>query len=261
MSWIRLSTCLAAGGNFSDAFNRALTVEAQQRIYRFVRSTARSQPVGSVMTFRTIAFILFASAAAASPLRADPTLITIVGTGDGMELLRAASADFKRGKPDVQVEVPPSVGSGGGIAAVGSGRAILGRVARKLTDTERDAGIVYQADLQDAVGVLTSIRTRKVQRDHAEQLADIYAGRITNWKEVGGADLRIRVVRREDADSTFIVLRSSMPGWKDLKTHRLVEDGDNDAGGHRNGPGRARRHRVWPLFERAQQGPDRSEDR
>jgi phosphate transport system substrate-binding protein len=33
---------------------------------------------------------------------------------------------------------------------------------------------------------------------------------------VGGADLRIRVVRREDADSTLTGLRAGMPGWKDL---------------------------------------------
>ena len=48
------------------------------------------------------------------------------------------------------------------------------------------------------------------------QLADIYRGKITNWRDVGGADLRIRVVRREDQDSTLLVLRQSMPGWKDL---------------------------------------------
>jgi phosphate transport system substrate-binding protein len=167
------------------------------------------------MTFRTIAFILLASAAAATPLRADPALITIVGTGDGMELLRAASADFKRGRADVQVEVPPSVGSGGGIAAVGSGRAILGRVARKLSDTERDAGIVYQPIFRMPSAFYIH-PDAKVSGITTEQLADIYSGRIKNWNEVGGADLRIRVVRREDADSTLIVLRASMPGWKDL---------------------------------------------
>ena len=48
------------------------------------------------------------------------------------------------------------------------------------------------------------------------QLADIYRGKITNWRDVGGADVRIKVVRREDQDSTLLVLRQSMPGWKDL---------------------------------------------
>ena len=36
------------------------------------------------------------------------------------------------------------------------------------------------------------------------------------WAEVGGSDLRIKVVRREDADSTVGVLRASMPGFKNF---------------------------------------------
>jgi phosphate transport system substrate-binding protein len=48
------------------------------------------------------------------------------------------------------------------------------------------------------------------------QLAGIFSGQIENWSEVGGADLKVRVVRREETDSTLIVLRSSMPGWKEL---------------------------------------------
>jgi phosphate transport system substrate-binding protein len=34
---------------------------------------------------------------------------------------------------------------------------------------------------------------------------------------VGGNDLKIRVVRREDGDSTLQVLRASMPGWANLE--------------------------------------------
>lgn len=48
------------------------------------------------------------------------------------------------------------------------------------------------------------------------QLVDIFVGKITNWAQVGGPDLRVRVVRREDTDSSLSVLRRSMPGWKDL---------------------------------------------
>ena len=50
----------------------------------------------------------------------------------------------------------------------------------------------------------------------AHQTAEIFAGNIKSWAEVGGPDLRIRVVRREEADSTLQVLRATMPDWKDL---------------------------------------------
>src|SRR3990172_465422 len=47
-----------------------------------------------------------------------------------------------------------------------------------------------------------------------KQVCDIYSGKITNWKEVGGKDGVIKVVRREDGDSSLDVLLKSLPGFK-----------------------------------------------
>jgi phosphate transport system substrate-binding protein len=145
----------------------------------------------------------------------ETTKVEIVGTGDGLEILRAMADDFSKSNPQVRIEIPPSIGSGGGISAVGSGRAVLGRVARSLTDVEREAGIVATpiASLPSAFFTHPDV---KVESITVEQLADIYAGRVTNWNQVGGPDIRIRVIRREDIDSTLVVLRQTMPGWKDL---------------------------------------------
>jgi phosphate transport system substrate-binding protein len=147
---------------------------------------------------------------------AETRKIDIVGTGDGIDVLRAVAASFmQQEKTATQIEISPSIGSGGGIAAVGSGKAILGRVARRLTDAEIASGIVYKpiARLPSAFIVHPSCGVKAVTSD---QLVAIYSGRLTNWKEIGGADLRIRVVRREDQDSTLTILRASMPGWNDL---------------------------------------------
>ncbi|HEX8167870.1 MAG TPA: substrate-binding domain-containing protein [Beijerinckiaceae bacterium] len=141
--------------------------------------------------------------------------LPVVGTGDGIEVLKALSAAFNRLETATEVTIPPSIGSGGGIAAVGAGKAALGRVARALTDAEAARGLVYTpvARLPSAIFVHPGAGVTGLT---AAQLVDIYNGKIANWKEVGGADVRIRVVRREEADSTFTVLRGSMPGWKDL---------------------------------------------
>ncbi|MGI8526889.1 MAG: PstS family phosphate ABC transporter substrate-binding protein [Pseudolabrys sp.] len=152
---------------------------------------------------------------ALSPASAETAKLDIVGTGDGMEVLRALGSAFSEQHKSVDVVIPPSIGSGGGIAAVGSGKSILSRVARKLTDAEIASGIRYQPIARLPASFFTHPGAGVTSVTSA-QLLDIYAGRVTNWKELGGNDLRIRVVRREDTDSTLAVLRASMPGWKDL---------------------------------------------
>jgi phosphate transport system substrate-binding protein len=170
-----------------------------------------------VSSFRSSAGIAFGLALAlamtSGPARADD--LQIVGTGDGIDLLRALSGDFMQEKSD-RVEVPPSIGSGGGIAAVGAGKAVLGRVARKLTAPELASGLSYVpvARLPSAFFMHPGTGVTALTSD---QLADVYAGRVMKWSELGGADLPIKVVRREDSDSTLTVLRVMMPGWKDLQ--------------------------------------------
>ncbi len=160
--------------------------------------------------------VLAAIIGAALPsLAAAREELEIVGTGDGIEMLKALGAAYNKTTTSVEVVIPPSIGSGGGIAAVGAGKATLGRVARPLTEAEAARGIIYTpiARLPSAIFVHPSAGVKALS---SGELAGIYAGRITNWKELGGADLRIRVVRREDSDSTLSVLRATMPGWKDL---------------------------------------------
>lgn len=141
--------------------------------------------------------------------------LAIVGTGDGINVLAAVGDAFKAKNPSTTVLVPPSIHSSGGVRSVVFGTAVLGRVARPLSPEERAHGIsevpVFRLPaaffVNPGVGV-TDLST--------EQLTKIYAGEVTNWREVGGPDLRIRVVRREEVDSTLRVFRETLPGWKDI---------------------------------------------
>jgi len=148
-------------------------------------------------------------------LTANAGDLSVVGTGDGIDLLRALGAAYTADHPDTNVIVPPSIGSGGGIAAVSSNKEVLARAARPLSESEKEAGLIATAvfRLPSAFFVHRSAGVTSLTN---AQLADVYSGKVTNWKEVGGHDVRIKVVRREDADSTLQVLRQSMPGWKNL---------------------------------------------
>lgn len=141
--------------------------------------------------------------------------LAIVGTGDGAEILQAVAAAFNADHEGTKAVVPPSIGSGGAVAAVGAGRQELGRVARPLTEQEVAQGLVATplVRIPSAIFAHPDAGVRSLTSD---QLAGIFAGRVENWREVGGPDLKIRVVRREDTDSTLSVLRATMPGWKEL---------------------------------------------
>ncbi|MCV0428227.1 MAG: substrate-binding domain-containing protein [Roseibium sp.] len=145
--------------------------------------------------------------------------LKVVGTGDGLEMLREIGEGFSAEHPDIQLSIPPSIGSGGGIAAVSSGTERLGRVARPLKDSEVEYGLVYLpiAKIPSAIFAHPSAGIEELT---SEELVKLYSGEIKNWSELGGADMRVRLVRREDADSTLQVLRASMPGWNDLEISR-----------------------------------------
>ncbi len=140
--------------------------------------------------------------------------LTIVGTGDGIEMLQAVATAYNEGGL-AHVTIPPSIGSGGAVAAVGGERQKLGRVARPLTVAEKGQGLV-EVPLTRIPSAIFLHRGIGVTELSSAQVTAIFAGTIDNWNAVGGPDLKIRVVRREDTDSTLAVLRSSMPGWRDL---------------------------------------------
>ncbi len=142
--------------------------------------------------------------------------LVVAGTGDGMEMLQALGTAYTADTPDTLVVVPPSVHSSGGIAALLSKETTLARIARPLTAAEENKGImsVPVVRLPSAIFVHPAVKVRNVT---AAQLVGLFEGRITNWRDLGGEDLRVRVIRREDGDSMLTVLRTTMPGWGGLQ--------------------------------------------
>lgn len=141
--------------------------------------------------------------------------LTIVGTGSGTVILKAIGDVFHQQHPDVMIEIPESIGSGGGIKAVGRDEYLLGRVARELKEKEQPYGLTYVAYANMPVVFFTNSSV-SVKNLSTQQILDIYSGKITNWNEVGGDDAKIRVVTREEGDSSLGVLLKLLPGFQDI---------------------------------------------
>lgn len=161
----------------------------------------------SLLSIFIFTFIFFTST-----VKADE--IAIPGTGDGVAVLEAIGNAFTE-KEGVAVRVPKSIGSGGAIKVVGNDQAIVGRVARGIKDKEKHYGLEYKAIFEVPTVIFVN-KNVTVDNLTDRQVVDIFSGQTTNWKDVGGQDASIIVVRREDKDSSLNNLKKTFPGFKDL---------------------------------------------
>jgi phosphate transport system substrate-binding protein len=159
------------------------------------------------------------SAAVCSVLAAVPCSaadLAVVGTGDGVQILTALATAFTSENPEIIIDLPPSVHSAGGIKAVANGDAIVGRIARPLHQNELGLGLRVIPIFHQPTAFFVH-PSANVKSLTADQLVAVFSGTVKNWREVGGTDLRVRVVRREEPDSSVAVFRDTLPGWKELK--------------------------------------------
>ena len=100
-----------------------------------------------------------------------------------MTLLQEA---IKESYPNLTLETQ-FTGSGTGIKSVTAGKADIGNSSRALKDEEKSAGLSENIVALDGIAVIVD-KNNSVADLTKEQLADIYTGKIRNWKEVGGAN-------------------------------------------------------------------------
>ena len=128
------------------------------------------------------------------------------------ELARAYEA---RSGPQGFEILTNSLGSGGGIKGVEAGRLAIGLTGRPLKDSEKSAGVYRQlAVMPVVVAVHGSVPVDGIT---AAQLCGIYTGTITSWKQVGGPDLPIVPLTRNEDDSDKEALRDHVACYKGLK--------------------------------------------
>ena len=160
-----------------------------------------------------LTFFAILAVASFIPLSVMAEEITIVGTGSGAEILENLGRAFTKTNPGVTVSIPKSIGSGGAIKAAGTDAAKVGRVARGIKEKEKSYGLAYVPIAKLPIVIMTH-KGVGVKNLSAQQICDIYSGKITNWKEVGGKEGNIRVIRRENGDSSLDVLLNTLPGYK-----------------------------------------------
>ena len=126
--------------------------------------------------------------------------VTLAGSTSMQKLCEAMIESFEEAYPDITVTAEYT-GSGAGLEALAGGKTDIGNSSRALKDSEKESGAVENVVAIDGIAVITH-NSNTVSDLTSEQLKDIYTGKITNWKDLGGADEAIVVLGREAGSGT-----------------------------------------------------------
>ena len=141
------------------------------------------------------------------------------------KVIGALSESYMAANKDVTVNYNPT-GSGAGITAVQEGTCDIGLSSRALKDEEKAAGLKETVLAYDGIAIIVH-PDNPVSDLSIEQIAKLYTGEITNWKDVGGSDAEVVLIGREAASGTRDGFES-ITGTKDKCQYRqdLPSTGD-----------------------------------
>lgn len=125
--------------------------------------------------------------------------VSVVGSSSVAPLAEFLGIEFSENQRGVNIDVQ-SVGSSAGIKGAQDGTADIGMSSRALKDEEK-TGLEETLIALDGI-VLIVHKDNPVSNLTTEQIEDIFRGKITNWKELGGEDRKIVVISREEGSGT-----------------------------------------------------------
>ncbi|WP_077073300.1 phosphate ABC transporter substrate-binding protein [Mailhella massiliensis] len=148
--------------------------------------------------------LLGASLAVAAPLdsfKGQKGSIDIAGGTAHIPVMKKAAQAIMAANGDIRITVAGG-GSGVGVQKVGEGLVQIGNTGRALKESEvTKYGLVSFPFAIDGVAVAVNPENTVTGLSKA-QVKDIFAGKITNWKELGGKDAAISLYVREDGSGT-----------------------------------------------------------
>lgn len=134
--------------------------------------------------------------------------IDIKGSDTMVNLALGWAEAYQKDHPEVELAVTGG-GSGTGIAALINNSVDIANASRRIKPEEiaeaKSKGVtpVEFIAARDAIGIIVH-PSNPVSELTLKQLSDIYSGKITNWKELGGEDRPIVRLSRESNSGTHV---------------------------------------------------------
>lgn len=138
---------------------------------------------------------------------AAATTVVIKGSTTVLPIAQVALEAYMKSHPGVNISLSGG-GSGEGIKALIDRSTDIANSSREIKDKEaasaKEKGVSVKEHVVAVDAIVPIVNPRnKVNGLTLDQLSQIYQGKITNWKEVGGENIPIVVVSRDSSSGTY----------------------------------------------------------
>ncbi|HEY4188320.1 MAG TPA: phosphate ABC transporter substrate-binding protein [Polyangia bacterium] len=161
------------------------------------------------MKFRSA---MIALALLLAPAFASAGTIALKGSDTMVVLGQRWAEDYMKAHKDTTIQVQGG-GSGTGISALINGTTDICEASRAMKDAEKKQveekstkPVVETVVAKDGLSVYVN-EANGIKELSMPQLKGIFTGKVTNWKEVGGADAKIIVYSRENSSGTYVFFK------------------------------------------------------
>lgn len=150
---------------------------------------------------------VFLGTSIGSPARAAGNDIIIKGSTTVLPIAQVAAEEFMERNPGIKISVQGG-GSGVGIASLLDKTTDIADSSRKIKPEEIDKAKAAGVNPHEIVIALDGIAvivhpTNRLNNLTRAQIKDIYTGKVSNWKEIGGPDAKIVAVSRDTSSGTY----------------------------------------------------------
>lgn len=146
----------------------------------------------------------------------EQTVISVKGSDTMVNLAQKWAEVYMQNNPNISIQVTGG-GSGTGVAALLNGTTDLANASRELKNSEMETAtqkgvtpVTYEVAL-DGIAVIVH-PDNSVENLTLQQLSDIFSGKITNWKQLGGEDMMITLYGRENSSGTYEFFKEHVLG-------------------------------------------------
>jgi len=172
------------------------------------------------MFFRATTLVALCASVAFSA-QAKTDTVTVTGSTSVSHVMEILAEAYSSSHIDTFIAVQ-GIGSSAGISAVKQDATEIGISSRRLSEEEINPDVKMVTIAHDGIALVVN-KNNPVNNLTKEQVSKIYHGEIKNWQEVGGPDLKMAVVSRENASGSRFSFEDFMGLTQHIEGQRVSD--------------------------------------